>query len=172
MDRTTLIFIICAIVFIAGAWIIIDNIVDNTLIIVEEPYPMQEISSPVTIKGEAVGYWYFEGDFPVTIVTDEGEVLAQWYVTAQDEWMTESFVPFEGSIAFSNPANGESVPGKIIFHRDNPTGLPENDNSIEVPVIINSISEVACTLDAKLCPDGSYVSRIPPDCEFAPCPGE
>jgi hypothetical protein len=29
---------------------------------------------------------------------------------------------------------------------------------------------VACTLDAKLCPDGSYVGRVAPDCEFAPCP--
>ncbi|MEK7518210.1 MAG: PsbP-related protein [Patescibacteria group bacterium] len=30
--------------------------------------------------------------------------------------------------------------------------------------------EVACTLDALLCPDGSSVGRIPPTCEFAPCP--
>ena len=30
--------------------------------------------------------------------------------------------------------------------------------------------EVACTMDAKLCPDGSSVGRIPPDCEFAECP--
>lgn len=31
-------------------------------------------------------------------------------------------------------------------------------------------SEVACTADAKQCPDGSYVSRVPPRCEFAECP--
>lgn len=29
---------------------------------------------------------------------------------------------------------------------------------------------VACTLEAKLCPDGSYVGRVAPDCHFAPCP--
>lgn len=29
---------------------------------------------------------------------------------------------------------------------------------------------VACTMEAKLCPDGSYVSRVPPDCEFEECP--
>ncbi|MBX9765300.1 hypothetical protein K2X83_01520 [Patescibacteria group bacterium] len=28
----------------------------------------------------------------------------------------------------------------------------------------------ACTMDAKMCPDGSYVGRIAPRCEFAPCP--
>lgn len=29
---------------------------------------------------------------------------------------------------------------------------------------------VACTMDAKICPDGSAVGRIGPDCEFAACP--
>ncbi|MEQ1739088.1 MAG: hypothetical protein ABL884_04195 [Methyloglobulus sp.] len=28
-----------------------------------------------------------------------------------------------------------------------------------------------CTQDVKLCPDGSYVSRVGPSCSFAPCPG-
>lgn len=31
---------------------------------------------------------------------------------------------------------------------------------------------VVCTMDAKTCPDGSYVVRTPPSCEFAPCPNE
>lgn len=30
----------------------------------------------------------------------------------------------------------------------------------------------ACTMEAKLCPDGSAVGRIGPSCEFAKCPGE
>jgi hypothetical protein len=34
------------------------------------------------------------------------------------------------------------------------------------------IDEVVCTLDTKQCPDGSFVGRVPPFCEFAPCPGE
>ena len=28
----------------------------------------------------------------------------------------------------------------------------------------------ACTKEAKLCPDGTYVGRTGPNCEFAPCP--
>lgn len=31
-------------------------------------------------------------------------------------------------------------------------------------------SPIACTLEAKLCPDGSSVSRVSPSCEFAQCP--
>lgn len=30
--------------------------------------------------------------------------------------------------------------------------------------------QLFCTMDAKICPDGTGVGRIPPKCEFAPCP--
>ncbi|MFA5186250.1 MAG: hypothetical protein WC551_07215 [Patescibacteria group bacterium] len=29
---------------------------------------------------------------------------------------------------------------------------------------------IACTMEAKQCPDGSYVGRSGPNCEFAACP--
>ena len=31
-------------------------------------------------------------------------------------------------------------------------------------------AEVACTMDALVCPDGSSVGRVGPSCEFAACP--
>ncbi|MCL7422615.1 MAG: hypothetical protein M8364_17130 [Methylobacter sp.] len=31
---------------------------------------------------------------------------------------------------------------------------------------------IYCTMDAMQCPDGSWVGRQPPSCEFAPCPEE
>jgi len=46
---------------------------------------------------------------------------------------------------------------------------------IAVVVIMNKKQggdSVACTMEAKLCPDGSAVGRSGPRCEFAPCPGE
>lgn len=33
-------------------------------------------------------------------------------------------------------------------------------------------NNVYCTQDAKQCPDGTYVGRIGPKCEFAACPGK
>lgn len=36
---------------------------------------------------------------------------------------------------------------------------------VEVP------EQVFCTMEAKLCPDGSYVGRTGPKCEFTACPG-
>lgn len=32
--------------------------------------------------------------------------------------------------------------------------------------------QVMCTMDAKICPDGTGVGRTGPNCAFAPCPGE
>ncbi len=50
----------------------------------------------------------------------------------------------------------------------NPSASPTPNISSEIP----PEEQVACTLDAKLCPDGSYVGRFPPNCEFAACPVE
>jgi len=40
-----------------------------------------------------------------------------------------------------------------------------------VSQIKNKTKIVACTAEAKLCPDGSAVGRSGPNCEFAECPG-
>ena len=34
----------------------------------------------------------------------------------------------------------------------------------------NEDNNIACTLEAKICPDGTAVSRTGPDCEFEACP--
>jgi hypothetical protein len=34
----------------------------------------------------------------------------------------------------------------------------------------NKLEPISCTQEAKLCPDGSYVGRTGPNCEFAECP--
>lgn len=35
----------------------------------------------------------------------------------------------------------------------------------------NTVQTIACTLEAKLCPNGTTVGRVAPKCDFAPCPG-
>lgn len=44
-----------------------------------------------------------------------------------------------------------------------PIEIPENPEEQEREAVY-------CTMDAKQCADGSFVGRIPPKCEFAPCP--
>jgi hypothetical protein len=47
-----------------------------------------------------------------------------------------------------------------------------NEGSTWLPGAPNSDGVVACTMDAKICPDGSTVGRSGPNCEFDPCLGE
>ena len=47
--------------------------------------------------------------------------------------------------------------------------IPESENMCP-PSPKPTSNQVVCTQDAKQCPDGSYVSRQPPTCEFAKCP--
>ena len=37
-------------------------------------------------------------------------------------------------------------------------------------VFFTKIGPVACTMEAKMCSDGSYVGRTGPNCEFSACP--
>ena len=39
-------------------------------------------------------------------------------------------------------------------------------------LVKNPQKPVACTQEAKICPDGSAVGRTGPDCEFSPCPDQ
>ena len=43
-------------------------------------------------------------------------------------------------------------------------------NAKETPSTEQQEDSKVCTEEAMACPDGSYVSRIPPDCEFEACP--
>jgi hypothetical protein len=47
-----------------------------------------------------------------------------------------------------------------------------NDDSLDLDLDGEDLDGVVCAMDALECPDGSFVSRIPPNCEFAACPEE
>lgn len=108
----------------------------NKLIRITSPKPGAIIKSPLTITGEAKGFWFFEGSFPIVLADWDGRIIATGHAQSQGEWMTEEFVPFTGTIAFTDPSTEErfSQRGSLILRKDNPAGLPENDASAEMTV--------------------------------------
>lgn len=68
------------------------------------------------------------------------------------------------------------ISSKVVPQNKNlvvvPAPIVENGRGITTPPKDNPIKEqpTACTMDAKQCPDGSYVGRTGPKCEFAMCP--
>jgi predicted membrane-bound mannosyltransferase len=115
----------------------------DDLIYIIEPKPSQTIKSPLTIKGYARGPWFFEASFPVYLTDWDGKIIAQTIATAvldpndpESTWMTEEYVPYEATLVFENPSWEEefSRRGTMILQKDNPSGLPENDNALEFTV--------------------------------------
>jgi hypothetical protein len=102
----------------------------------DSPLPGDTVRSPLTIRGQARGGWYFEADFPVVLANWDGLVIAEHYATAQGEWMTPEYVPFEAVLEFEAPEFiGEfSRRGSLILQRDNPSDLPANDDALEITV--------------------------------------
>ncbi|PIR37978.1 MAG: hypothetical protein COV34_02730 [Candidatus Zambryskibacteria bacterium CG10_big_fil_rev_8_21_14_0_10_42_12] len=105
----------------------------TNLIRLESPRPGGVVTSPLTITGEARGYWFFEASFPVYVVNWDGLIIGEGIATAQDEWMTEDFVPFVAEITFEKPTLYPER-GALILQKDNPSGLPEHDDALEVPI--------------------------------------
>jgi len=103
----------------------------SDLIKVDYPRPNQKIASPLAISGQARGTWFFEATFPVKLVDEQGNVLAQHYATAKSDWMTNEFVEFEATLEFSQI---DVERGLLILEKGNPSDLPENDDSLVIPV--------------------------------------
>ena len=92
------------------------------------------LESPVVVSGEATGTWFFEANFSATLQDTQGNNLATVILTAQDDWMTEDFVPFKGEIPYFLPSSSES--GVLIFEAANPSGLEEHARTFVVPVTL------------------------------------
>jgi hypothetical protein len=110
----------------------------NTNAGVEVTTSLVAVASPLVIEGTAPGNWFFEATLPVTLTNWDGLIIAEGYATAAGEWMTTDPVSFTSSLTFASPYQSGDPSfmeqGTLIIKRDNPSGLPENDASFELPV--------------------------------------
>ena len=79
--------------------------------------------------------WYFEASFPIILEDDKGNIIARSIGTASGEWMTENFVPFTSTLTWTSTSTA-ATSGTLVFQKDNPSGMPEHDMSVEIPVIL------------------------------------
>lgn len=103
----------------------------DDMIRISEPRPNTEVKSPLKVTGMARGNWFFEASFPVRLLDGAGKEIAVMPAQAKGEWMTSEFVPFEVTLTFTLPAAGS---GTLVLQKDNPSGLPEHDDELRIPV--------------------------------------
>ena len=101
------------------------------IIRVTHPEPNAVVTSPLVVEGDARGQWFFEASFPVILTDDKGNELAHIPAQALDDWTTNDFVPFRADLEF---ASSTSSGGFLILKKDNPSGLPEHDDQIKIPI--------------------------------------
>lgn len=122
----------------AGATVVKEGICLPTpaeMVQVTSPLESQKITSPVIVKGMAFGGWFFEGSFPVQITDAAGKVLGEGPATTTEDWASAALagenIPFTAKISFKK---GVAKSGFLVLKRDNPSGLPENDAQVMIPV--------------------------------------
>src|SRR3989338_3423033 len=106
---------------------------------VATPVKNEKVVSPLKVTGLARGDWYFEGSFPIAIFDSSGTQLGVTSAKAKSDsdvadgagWMTTEFISFEATLDFEKSATST---GTLLLKKDNPSGLPENDASIAIPV--------------------------------------
>ncbi|MEX2361688.1 MAG: Gmad2 immunoglobulin-like domain-containing protein [Patescibacteria group bacterium] len=101
------------------------------LIKIDSPRPNAVITSPLTIKGQARGTWFFEASFPVHLYDANDKQIAVKPAMTSENWMSEDFVSYEVVLTFKKPT---TKTGYLLLKNDNPSGLPENDDFLKVPV--------------------------------------
>lgn len=91
------------------------------------------VKSPLQIAGKVPGTWSFEASFPIELVDDKGKVLAKTTGNLAGNWMTDDQVVFTATISWDGSYNG---PAKLVLKNDNPSGLLDKNDSVEIPLKI------------------------------------
>src|ERR1041385_5818349 len=91
------------------------------------------VSSPIAVTGEAPGNWFFEASFPIKVKDKDGNTIATTHGEALSDWMTTAQVPFSAKVILDVAYTGEAT---LVLMKDNPSGLPEHDDAIEIPLAI------------------------------------
>lgn len=91
------------------------------------------VKSPLQIAGKVPGTWSFEASFPIELVDNKGKVLVKTTGNLLGDWMTDDQVVFTATLTWNGSYNG---PAKLVLKKDNPSGLLDKNDSIEIKLNI------------------------------------
>lgn len=99
---------------------------------ITEPHAGSKLVSPVKIRGTAPPGWMFEGSFPIKLLDSNRKLIVQTQATEEvpGSWQSNVSVYFKATVNFSTSAKS----GFLVLEKDNPSGLPANSKTFEVPI--------------------------------------
>jgi len=101
-------------------------------VVLTSPIANAAIVSPVTVSGTVPPGWMFEGQLPIKLLDNNRKLIAQGVgrEVTPGSWQSSEPVKFTGTLTFTTTAKS----GFLLIENDNPSGLPENSKSYEIPV--------------------------------------
>lgn len=97
-----------------------------------DPKVGSKATSPLKIRGTVPPGWMFEGVFPISLVDSNHKLIVSGQATEEvpGSWQGNTIIYFDATLTFSTTAKT----GFIVLESDNPSGLPDNTKTFEVPV--------------------------------------
>jgi len=95
--------------------------------------PGTKVHGILSYRGTIKGGYFFEGNILINILDSNKKVIKASNGIAKGDWMTSGEVNFEGNIDFTGLPKGSAY---FEIHNDNASGLPVNDKSILIPIVI------------------------------------
>ncbi len=103
--------------------------------LLQTPRSGETVTGPLVIKGQVPKSWTFEGQFQMQLLDDRRHLILTDRVPV--EWDNENnklTLDFIESYNYQTQAKS----GFLVLRNDNPSGLPENEKSFEIPIKFSS----------------------------------
>jgi hypothetical protein len=144
------------------------KIPDGTLFTKQMTMREGEFGNPVTLRAnEQVK---FSDNLVVTLVEINDSRCKPDVVCIWAGELSPRFMLLGGTISQFKEIRLGTVTAESSTEGDYTITLNEATESTSTITLTKAGVQVACTMEAKLCSDGSYVGRTGPNCEFTECP--
>ncbi|HUO56180.1 MAG TPA: Gmad2 immunoglobulin-like domain-containing protein [Candidatus Paceibacterota bacterium] len=102
-------------------------------VIVMQPQENAIVGETFDVSGKAPNTWYYEAVFPIQVRDSDDNLIGSGQAQAQSDWTVASLVPFRATITIQDNYSGSAT---LILLKDNPSGLPQNEDELTEPITI------------------------------------
>lgn len=104
----------------------------SMLAVLETPTSGARTPSPLHVAGQAPNDWFFEAQFPITIVGANGALLAEAPARPQTDWHIPGPVLFEADLNFTVRTETQAT---LVLQEDMP-GDGQTPREVRLPIVL------------------------------------
>ena len=136
-----------------------------------------ELKITNVLRARCPGCWVIDIEFYMASEKDPERIDKAKVKITLGDWKVVDVVYARGSAIILTNEECTKQDGRVVNTAGGYACDDNETNSGDVkgftsPNVCCVKKETGCPEDAKVCPDGTVVTRIAPGCEFGPCPGE